>query len=130
MTFKEKCSEIKDRIVAKTNSAINYCKENPVVILEGGAILLLSGLSVHQILSNKDLKKMNSALNRKCHTLTKENLILRIENAISTNRNNELIELCNQMDKVMAKTMSDGLRHGSPVAAQQMAYKRQYDLGR
>ncbi len=55
--------------------------------------------------------------------LVKENKILRKENE-------NLRNLCNEKDSYFKELMSDGLRHGSKLAAKHMADRKDYLKGK
>lgn len=55
--------------------------------------------------------------------LVKENKILRKENE-------SLRNLCNEKDSYFKELMSDGLRHGSKLAAKHMADRKDYLKGK
>lgn len=56
---------------------------------------------------------------RKIKELSRENAVLR-------ERNKELVNLCNEKDSYFDEMISDGLRHGSPLAAKHMSDKKKY----
>ena len=45
-------------------------------------------------------------------------------------RNRQLVNLCNTKDSFFKKVISDGLRHGSPLAAKHMVDRRNYLNGK
>ncbi len=122
MRLNEKYTSIKSSIHEKLNNIIAYCQENPVQVIERFGILILSGISAYSIANSKD-KKIEQ-LNESVKELAMENRKIQELNNIALRRIGYLGELNKQKDSIMDLTMSDGLRHGSSVAGQQMAYKR------
>ncbi|MBR6384773.1 MAG: hypothetical protein IKS03_01410 [Ruminococcus sp.] len=51
---------------------------------------------------------------------------LETQNAILANRVAELENLCQKKDKAALEIISDGLRHGSSIAGQEMAARKKY----
>lgn len=124
MKLNEKYTNIKSNIQGKLNNIIAYCRENPVQVIEGFGILILSGISAYSIANSNSKDKKIEQLNKSVKELTIENRKIQELNNIALRRINYLGELNKQKDSIMDLTMSDGLRHGSSVAGQQMAYKR------
>ena len=124
MKLNEKYTNIKSNIQGKLNNIIAYCRENPVQVIEGFGILILSGISVYSIANSNSKDKKIEQLNKNVKELAIENRKIQELNNIALRRINYLGELNKQKDSIMDLTMSDGLRHGSSVAGQQMAYKR------
>lgn len=111
MTLSEKFDSFKNEANAKLEDAKTFCREHSIEIAEGAVIVALSctcGVLLHSS-NNKD--KVIAAL--------------KLDNLIAHRRIDEMVDLCNHKDEIMCKTMSDGLRHGSPVAAQQMVARKQ-----
>lgn len=52
------------------------------------------------------------------------------ENAALRRENQRLRDLCEEKDSYFKELMSDGLRHGSPLAAQHMADRKKYLNGK
>lgn len=124
MKLNEKYTNIKSNIQGKLNNIIAYCRENPVQVIEGFGILILSGFSAYSIANSNSKDKKIEQLNKSVKELAIENRKIQELNNIALRRINYLGELNKQKDSIMDLTMSDGLRHGSSVAGQQMAYKR------
>lgn len=124
MKLNEKYTNIKSNIQGRLNNIIAYCRENPVQVIEGFGILILSGISVYSIANSNSKDKKIEQLNKNVKELAIENRKIQELNNIALRRINYLGELNKQKDSIMDLTMSDGLRHGSSVAEQQMAYKR------
>ena len=55
---------------------------------------------------------------------------LRKENAYLRKENRKLRNLCKQKDSFFMELMSDGLRHGSKLAAQHMSDRKKYIHGK
>ena len=124
MKLNEKYTSIKSNIQGKVNNIIAYCRENPVQVIEGFGILILSGISAYSIANSNSKDKNIDQLNESVKELAMENRKIQELNNIALRRIDYLDELNKQKDSIMDLTMSDGLRHGSSVAGQQMAYKR------
>ncbi len=58
--------------------------------------------------------------------------ILQLEKENRTNRKRikQLEDLCEEKDSFFMQLMSDGLRHGSPLAAKHMADRKKYKHGK
>ena len=124
MKLNEKYTSIKSNIQGKVNNIIEYCRENPVQVVEGFGILILSGISAYSIANSNSKDEKIEQLNESVKELTMENRKIHEINNIALRRIDYLAELNRQKDSIMDLTMSDGLRHGSSIAVQQMAYKR------
>ena len=55
---------------------------------------------------------------------------LKKENALLRQENQRLIKLGEEKDSYFKELMSDGLRHGSPLAAQHMSDRKKYLNGK
>lgn len=55
---------------------------------------------------------------------------LKAENKFLRKENKRLLALCDEKDSFFKELMSDGLRHGSKLAAKHMAEKKKYNHGR
>ena len=55
---------------------------------------------------------------------------LKKENALLRQENQRLFKLCEEKDSYFKELMSDGLRHGSPLAAQHMSDRKKYLNGK
>lgn len=106
--FKHTATKIKEDSVA-------FIKEHQHEILKYG----LSAISIVMYVKMKKSSKSNEYLLCKNEALNNTNsqLIQRIT---------ELESLCSEKDRIMDKTMSDGLRCRSSEAGRQMANKRYY----
>lgn len=124
MKLNEKYTSIKSNIQGKVNNIIAFCRENPVQVVEGFGILILSGISAYSIANSNSKDEKIEQLNESVKELTMENRKIQEINNIALRRIDYLAELNRQKDSIMDLTMSDGLRHGSSIAGQQMAYKR------
>lgn len=51
---------------------------------------------------------------------------LRSENKAKDQRIKQLVNLCERKDACFMEVISDGMRHGSPLAAKHMAERREY----
>lgn len=65
MNVKEKFLEIKDKTVAKTKKAVQWCKDNPdlalgigTVVLAGGKYLGKAAIKHHQVKEQEDVKNL------------------------------------------------------------------------
>ena len=58
--------------------------------------------------------------------LKAENKALRKEAKHARKRERELVDLCEEKDSYFMELMSDGLRHGSPLAAKHMSDRKKY----
>lgn len=76
------------------------------------------------IVSRKEINPM------KLFSLMRENKHLRAETKALRKRNRELVDLCREKDQFFDEMISDGLRHGSPLAAHHMAEKKVYLKGK
>ena len=52
------------------------------------------------------------------------------ENKAQKRRINQLENLCHEKDSFFKELMSDGLRHGSPLAAKHMSDRKKYKQGK
>ena len=55
---------------------------------------------------------------------------LKKENALLRQENQRLIKLCEEKDSYFKELVSDGLRHGSQLAAQHMSDRKKYLNGK
>lgn len=62
--------------------------------------------------------------------LVKENKHLKAEVMTLRKRNKELVNLCKEKDSFFDGVISDGLRHGSSLAARHMSEKKKYLRGK
>ena len=98
--------------MSKKNDLKKFCKEHKIEIIEGAVIVaggVVIGVLIHD---NKSLKKSLKFAN---------DTILKQDKRIL-----ELKNLCLQKDIRHAETISDGLRHGSPLCAQDMVQLREF----
>ncbi len=55
---------------------------------------------------------------------------LELENKVQKKRIRRLERLCQEKDSFFMELMSDGLRHGSPLAGKHMADRKKYKRGK
>lgn len=119
-----KINEIKMRLKNDLLHISDFCGRHKAELI-GGAMILGSCSAAGLILfKNADLKEQIAVLRSQLQKTAQENNALRVKECIFQARIDELTDLCNQKDRIMNLTISDGLRHRSSVAAQQMAWKR------
>ena len=63
MKLNEKYTSIKSNIQGKVNNIIEYCRENPVQVVEGFGILILSGISAYSIANSNSKDEKIEQLN-------------------------------------------------------------------
>lgn len=89
------------------------------------AISVAFGVKCKDLLKENDLlKRENLDLAKKC--IEKENNSLRKENDFLNKEIIRLTDLCLKKDECFMETISDGLRHGSSLAAKHMADRKEY----
>jgi hypothetical protein len=92
-------------------------KEKTKKIIIGSAIGVVTvGCGIF-IYNDYCIRAMNVALNAENMALKAEKVALKAENL-------DLKKLCSIKDSFFIAQISDGLRHGSSIAAKQMAYRR------
>lgn len=102
-------------------------KKDIISVVAVGSVTIISvalGVKYKDLL--KDLIKDNVQLTNKCNDLLKENNSLRKENDFLNKEIVRLTDLCLEKDEYFMETISDGLRHGSSLAAKHMADRKEY----
>lgn len=120
MTLSEKFNSFKADANTKLEEAKTFCREHSVEIAEG-AVMVAAGCACAcgvLVYSNNNKSKALATLTKACKELMDDSIK-------SHQRIDELADLCHQKDVILCKTMSDGLRHGSSLAAQQMVARKQ-----
>ena len=115
---------IKGKAVELKDNTVNYCKEHKVEIISGTITTLLGAGCAYLGFKNKELEETVAKTLSVNNYLESRNAYLQNDLEDAREHIRDLVDLCHQKDMVMNSTMSDGLRHGSSIAAQQMSYKR------
>lgn len=98
---------------SKNKSIKEWIKRNkrPIIVIGSIAVATTGAVVIAVLLNDKAMLK------KEIEQLQLDNLMKEIEKQ-------ELVELCERKDTVMNSVISEGLRYGSPLAAQQMAFKK------
>lgn len=116
--------------LVKTKSISGWAKKHKkdiISVVAVGSVTIISvalGVKYKDLL--KDLLKDNVQLTNKCNDLLKENNSFRKENNFLNKEIVRLTDLCLEKDEYFMETISDGLRHGSSLAAKHMADRKEY----
>lgn len=108
----------------KSSSLVDYCKEYKSEIFDKSLMVLLAGTSIYfggkYFKTNKLLKKKNIEINDLKGIISKQGKTI----SQQSKRIIQLEKLCEIKDEFFKYSISDGLKHRSPWAAQKMAEKR------
>ena len=115
MKAKTTLISVKNKVIQIKNETITFVRNHKHELIEGS--LCIGGA----LLSAKYIQKSHDNDYLSC-----ENKFLNNTNSKLLQRINELESLCAEKDRIMDKTMSDGLRCRSSEAGRQMANKRHY----
>lgn len=118
-----KCDYVNDTSESNIKELEKITKDNSAktfkewIIKNRNKLLFVGGLGVSVLFALLLKNNVN---------LKKEIEKLRMNNVFNDMRIKQLVELCNEKDDVFNQIISDGLRHGSSKAAQQMSWKKAY----
>lgn len=122
--------DVKRKIISIKNNATIFYEEHKAETIEGAALIATTSLSLYLGIKINENDRLLKECGNKVNYLTKEinqlSKQMKIKDSIIQYNNKRiwfLKDLCERKDGIMCSVISDGLRHGSPLCAQQMGYK-------
>ena len=123
-------NNVKNKAIEIKDTTVNFWQDHKIEIIEGATTVVVTSFCIYLRIKNNEKNELINCKENTINKLTKEVNQLkgetRIKDAIIQSNNERIIfleDLCERKDKVMRTVISDGLRYGSPLCAQQMGYK-------
>lgn len=123
---REKVEAISDIVKEKAAKAIQFVKEHKKEIAGTVAAIGVVAYVANNSHEKDQLQEKNARLTEENAQLSDDLVIEREVSDRLASRVVELENLCEEKDDYFRETISDGLRHGSPLAGKHMADRRQY----
>ena len=130
--LKDLSTTAKNKMELYFSKTKSYCVGHKIEILYGVTVLAIGTCICYKYKNVKleniynSEKNSNTNLEKKVRKFEIINTSMKLVVAEQATQIKSLKDLCETKDQFYKEAISDGLRHGSPLAAQQMAYKR-YD---
>lgn len=123
-------NNVKNKAIEIKDTTVNFWQDHKIEIIEGAITVVATSFCIYFRNTNNEKNRLINEQENTINILAKEVNQLkgqtRIKDAVIQSNHEKikfLEDLCERKDQVMRSVMSDGLRYGSPLCAQQMGYK-------